>query len=349
MRDSFYTSTYLAEIVVTHIDKKNIHSVADFCVGGGELLRSAQAKWKDVEIYGVDISNDAISMLKEIHPAWNVEYCDFLNEGSRSNCKLLKDNFFELVLLNPPFTCKGSTIHKVKFEGADYNVSTAMFFLLESIKYLTPTGIIIAILPISVAYSQKDVKIWNALENKYNLAILEERDKQYFKACYPPNIIIASLNDFSIKKKVDIKEAIELKVKIKSIIRGQLSMNEIIEDPNSSKLLIHTTNLINNQIVNVIYKVKNNYPLIYGPGVVIPRVGNPKASKVCVLKQSDIYVLSDCLILIQTETQLEANELEKYIISNWSSFEKLYKGTGAKYITINRLRYYFNCTIEAKQ
>ena len=345
MKDSFYTSTYLAEILVNYIDKKEINSIVDFCVGGGELLRSAQAKWKDAEIYGTDISNDAILLLEERHPDWTVEYCDFIDDNSRASCEILEDRKFDLVLLNPPFTCKGSTIHKAKFEGADYSVSTAMLFLLESIKYLTPNGIIYAILPISVAYSQKDLKIWNTLETKFNLAILEERDKQYFKDCYPPNIIIVSLNDFRFKKKKDIRNTIGLSVKIESIIRGQLSMNEIVEDSTSTKLLIHSTNLRNNQIVDVSFKVKTNNQLICGPGVVIHRVGNPKPTKICTLKKSEKYVLSDCLIFIKTVTQLDANELKKHIILNWSSFEKLYKGTGAKYITLNRLRDYFKHTM----
>lgn len=338
MKDSFYTSTSLAEILISHIDKKKINSVADFCVGGGELLRSAQAKWKNVEVFGTDISKEAITNLEETHPDWNVECCDFLNEESKSNCKLLKDKLFELILLNPPFTCKGSTIHKVEFEGADYNVSAAMLFLLKSIKYLTPNGIILAILPISSAYSQKDLKIWNVLEKKYNLTILEERDKQYFKACYPPNIIIASLNDYSLMKKVHLTNRIELNVKIETITRGQLSMNEIIEDPNSKSLLIHSTNLRNNKIGDAIIKVKNNYPLISGPGVVIHRVGNPKPTKVCTIKETEKYILSDCLVFIKTETHIDSKKLKKYILTNWSSFESLYKGTGAKYITLNKLK-----------
>lgn len=345
MSDSYYTSTYLAEILVNYIDKKRINSIADFCVGGGELLRSAKSKWNDVEVYGTDISNDAISLLKERHPDWNVEFCDFISENSRASCKILEKRKFDLILLNPPFTCKGSTIHKTEFEGVNYNVSTAMLFLLESIKFLTLNGIICAILPISVAYSQKDSKIWSVLEKKYNLTILEERDKQYFKDCYPPNIIIVSLNDFSKKKKEDLKRNIEISTKIESIKRGQLSVCDIIVDNSSPNFFIHSTNLRNNQIVDVSYKVKNDYPLIFGPGVVIHRVGNPKPSKVCTLKDRDSYIISDCLIFIKTETHLDANKLKEYIISSWSSFEKLYKGTGAKYITLSKLRAFFSCNI----
>lgn len=345
MKDSFYTSTSLAEILISHIDKKKINSVADFCVGGGELLRSAQSRWKNIDVYGTDISSEAILFLKEMHPDWNVEYCDFINEKSRKSCKILKDKRFDLILLNPPFTCKGSTIHKASFEDVNYNVSTAMQFLLESIKYLTPNGIIYAILPISVAYSQKDLKIWNNLEEKYNLTIIEERDKQYFKNCYPPNIVIVSLNDFSKKKKEETRKPFELKVKIEKIIRGQLSMNELIIDSNSTKQLIHSTNLRNNQIVDVIHKVNNKNPIISGPGVIIHRVGNPNPSKVCTLKKNEKYVLSDCLIFIKTKTQFDANELKKYIILNWPYFEILYKGTGAKYITISRLSDFLCYTI----
>jgi methylase of polypeptide subunit release factors len=339
--DTFYTSSALADILISHINNQKINTVADFCVGGGELLRSAQMKWKDVKIFGTDISKEAISNLNERHPDWNVEYCDFLDEESKSCCKLLRDRTFDLILLNPPFTCKGSKIHKVEFEGLSYHVSTAMLFLLKSISYINAEGIIIAILPVSAAYSQKDHEIWNVLEAKYNLTIIEERDKQYFKACYPPNIIIASLNDFSIHKKTQSQNKIDSIIKIKEITRGQLSMNEIIEDTNSTKLLIHSTNLRNNKIVNVKYKVNNNYPLISGPGVVIHRVGNPKPSKVCAIKKTEKYILSDCLIFIKTETYTDSKELKEYILSNWTLFERLYKGTGAKYITLKRLKAFF--------
>ena len=344
MKDSFYTSTILAEILVNYVEYDKINTVVDFCVGGGELLRSAQSKWKDVEVFGTDISNEAISLLHKNHPDWKVEYCDFINDNSRLSCKILENNKFDLILLNPPFTCKGSTIHKTKFDGIYYNVSTAMLFLLNSISYLSPNGAIYAILPISVAYSQKDSKIWNILEQKHNMTILEERDKQYFKNCYPPNIILVSLNDFKNKKPKETRKSIEFRAKIEAIIRGQISMNEIIEDSTSTKLLIHSTNLRNNKIVDVSFKVQTNHHLIIGPGIIIHRVGNPNPLKICTIKKTDKYILSDCLIFIKTKTHQDADEIKNQIILNWSSFEKLYKGTGAKYITIKRLSFFLNYT-----
>jgi tRNA1(Val) A37 N6-methylase TrmN6 len=341
LRDSFYTSNYLADILVNYVTKEDVKTVADFCVGGGELLRSAQARWKNIDLFGIDICQNAISKLEKDHPDWNVECCDFLNEKSLSTCSFLDGKSFDLILLNPPFTCKGSTKHRIEFDSINFNVSTAMQFLLKSIRFLSPNGILVAILPISAAYSQKDLMIWKYLEQKFHLTVLEERDKQYFKACYPPNIVIVSLNDFSLHRKVSSKNLETINFEIESIIRGRLSMHEIIEDTNSGKFLIHTTNLIENEIVSAYCQIKNDIPLINGPGVLIQRVGSPLPTKICLLKKSDKYIISDCLIFIKTPKVEDAKKLKSFIFSNWQSFQNMYKGTGAKYITIDRLKDYF--------
>lgn len=338
MNDSYYTSAYLSEILISHVSFKDPKTVVDFCVGGGDLLKAAENRWPDIKLYGTDISKEAVENLTTEYHRWKVEYCDFIDENSRLSCKILRKKKFDLILLNPPFTCKGSTIHKTVFDNKEFHCSKAMLFLLESIRYLKRNGHIYAILPISVAYSQKDSKIWSYLASKYNLTIIEERDKQYFKNCYPPNIIIVTLNNYDITLNKAITESINTEIEIVSIVRGQLSMNDLIIDNNSNKYVVHSTNLRNNKIENISKKVSNNNSSISGPGVLIHRVGKPIKSKICVIKKDEHYILSDCVILIKTINDAEAGKLKEYIDKNWDIFEKLYKGTGAKYITLNKLK-----------
>lgn len=341
MKDSFYTSSDLSEILINHISLKNPQTVVDFCVGGGDLLKAAQNRWPNINFFGTDISTEAIENLTIEHPQWKVEYCDFIDEDSRLSCKILKKKKFDLILLNPPFTCKGSTIHKVKFENIEFHCSKAMLFLLEAIKFLKRNGHIYAILPISVAYSQKDSKIWSYLVSKYNLAIIEERDKQYFKNCYPPNIIIVSLNNYDLTSNNTYSKRLKPDIEILSILRGQLSMNELVVDENSNKYVVHSTNLRNNRIENLTYRVRNKNNSISGPGLLIHRVGKPIKSKICIIDKQEHYILSDCVILIQTINESEAEKLKDYIEENWDLFQKQYKGTGAKYITLEKLRTFF--------
>ena len=94
--------------------------------------------------------------------------------------------------------------------------------------------------------------------------------------------------------------------------------------------------------MGVKFQVGNNYSLISGPGVVIHRVGNPSPSKVCTIKKKESYILSDCVIFMKTATVTDSIKLQQYILSNWLLFENLYKGTGAKYTTLKRLRDFFD-------
>lgn len=223
MRDSYYTSTSLAEKLISYVADKHFLSVVDFCVGDGELLRAAQSICGNIECYGVDISKEVISKLRIAHPTWFVRTCDFTDGSARKKCQITNRRFYDLVVLNPPFTCKGSTINKVTFNGEEYRTSTAMMFVVEALQYMHENSILLAILPISCAYSQKDKKIWQALEERYNLTILEERDKQSFKKCNP-NIVLVSINDFSIKPKKKGNDNLTLNLKKYSLstFRGNL-------------------------------------------------------------------------------------------------------------------------------
>lgn len=346
MKDSFYTSTDLAEILVNYIGNCKINTVVDFCVGGGELLRAAQLKWANAVYIGTDISSQAISSLKLLHPDWEVDECDFVDENSRNKCSLITNKKFDLILLNPPFTCKGSAINKVIHNKTTYHVSTSMLFLVEALKYMAVDGQLFAILPISNAYSQKDKKIWDVLTDEYNLTILEEPKKQYFKHC-TPNIIIVSLNNFASKNTKKMDKRLKIDVDIVSMFRGNLSMYQIKDYELKGKPLIHSTNLRNNKIEDIKYYINREQSEVNGPAVLIQRVGNPNIKKMCVIAKNESYVLSDCVIALKTKSYKEAIKLLDILVENWDDFKLIYKGTGAKYVTIDRLAKFlgFNISI----
>lgn len=201
MKDSFYTPTFLANSLISYISHKNVFNVADFCVGNGELLRAASVKWPKVKCFGSDISKMAITQTKERHPNWSLSKCDFLNKRSRNRIlKAYNNNLFDLILMNPPFSCLGGTIHKVYLNDRLFRVSTAMAFLMYSLNFLSEKGSLYAIMPNSIAYSEKDKEAWNILVKNYNLNILNEPNEKYFKNC-SPNIILVSLNNIGCFKK----------------------------------------------------------------------------------------------------------------------------------------------------
>jgi tRNA1(Val) A37 N6-methylase TrmN6 len=190
--DTFYTPPELAQRLLSYVDCKKVNKVADFCVGKGELLKAAEAKFGRLKCYGTDIDNTIVDEIREHNSSWNIAVCDFIDEQSRKATSILKEASFDLILSNPPFTCKGSKINKVEFSGSIFHVSTAMAFLVESLRYLSKKGSLYAIMPASVIYSAKDKKLIEAINKKYEIELLEEREKQLFKNC-SPNIVLLKI------------------------------------------------------------------------------------------------------------------------------------------------------------
>lgn len=340
VRDSFYTPKVLADKLVSFVKSENFLTVVDFCIGDGELLRSAVDRWPRIKCFGSDISEEAIEITQTQHQDWTLSVADFLDQNSRNHSKIFQNNQYDLILLNPPFSCKGGTVNEVEFDGKTYFASTAMKFLVTSIRYMKPHGAIYAIMPSSVAYSQKDRILWDLLESKYNICVLDEPKSKYFRGC-TPNVILVSVNDYSQRSIQRNFSRISLDFKGLTVFRGKLSMNQV-EEKKSGDFLVHSTNLNSNSVHNLKTKVVNNLSKISGPGILIPRVGKPLSSKICVINEKETYVLSDCVIAIKTVTPIDAQRLFNYMIDNWIVIEGMYTGTGAKYITIDRIKQFLN-------
>ena len=335
--DSFYTPTYLAEQLVGYIPDCGIHSVADFCVGDGRLLAAAHQRFPNAMLFGMDIDQDVIKALLSQHCDWELRVCDFTNDEQVN--KIIQKEF-DLILLNPPFSCKGSIINIIEFEGMTFKVSTAMMFIMKALRFLSKNGTMYAILPVSCVHSQKDRKAWNYLESKYNAYILAEHNRITFSGRCAPNIALVSIG----KPNNNIPEIHRSSYKILSdavieVTRGSVRMQGLnYSECKKDVRLIHTTNLLKGRLTNVA-RIKGNYNRVEdGYGVLIPRVCNPKPQKIVLLKRKEKFVLSDCVIFLRTESVGKAKEVYESIMNNWQDFVQLYSGTGAQYTTIERVK-----------
>ena len=349
-RDDYYTPVELADKLVAYIPSNNFTTAADFCVGDGDLLKAVQKKFPFIKCYGTDIAEDAIKRLKLTHSLWNLAVCDSLDEIALQKVPFIGFQKFDLIVLNPPFTCKGSTVHKCEFDGTYFNISTAMLFVVKALQFKTGFGELFAILPSSCAYSQKDRQIWKYLEDYYNLQILEEPNRLYWKNC-SANIVLVSIGGKS--KTTTSKTTSQLGFKnlpILKIERGRINpVNATTQEGNDGVCFVHTTNLHNNEIVNSVRiknpsrKGSNRYgeQVCKGPAVLLPRVCNPNVGKVCVFKESVPFIPSDCVIVMSVSSIEDAQLVANCIIQRWNDFRVIYQGTAAKYTTMSRIRELF--------
>lgn len=340
--DSFYTPPLLADKLVKFIAPTKIVRAVDFCVGDGDLLKAVAKRFADVELYGTDISKDALEKLSKDFPFWHLGECDFRKDNSVKRIPFLKDGLFDLIVLNPPFTCKGSVVESITFEGVDFHVSTAMLFLLKALRFLTPNGGLYAILPISCVYSIKDRKAWAYLKENYNACILEEANKVSFTSKCAPNVVLVYVGHYKVNGQEQLCGFDFSSLPVTSIVRGVVRMQNLKFSRSKKAVpLIHTTNLQNGELVKLKRIIPGQSGVVGGSGVVIPRVCNPNANKVALLDEDVVYILSDCVIVLRTATSTDAEFLRRNIIIHWNDFVSVYKGTGAQYTTLERLNVLF--------
>lgn len=340
--DSFYTPQHLAKRLASFITERNIKTAIDFCIGNGDLLKAVQNRFDNIDFYGTDISQDIIKKISCENTSWTLGVCDFRSDESVAKVTFLKKGCFDLIMFNPPFTCKGSIIEKILFEGTEYKVSTAMMFVMRAIKYLSPKGGMYAILPISCVYSQKDRKAWNYLQANYNACVLEEPERVYFCNRCSPNIVLVYIGNQSKGHPYKKDVTMFSNITIDNVVRGSLRMQNLTYSNSKKALrLIHTTNIQKGKLVNLKRVLSGNQLVIDGFGVVIPRVCNPSPQKIALLDGRYSYVLSDCVMVLRTSTEKDAKQVYTHILNNWPSFANIYKGTGAQYTTIERVKTLF--------
>ena len=343
--DSYYTPSSLADKLVNYILPTQISRAVDFCVGDGNLLKAVIKRYVNAELYGTDISDDALKKLSGDCPNWHLSQCDFKMDESVENVSFLKKGLFDLIVLNPPFTCKGSVVENLVFEGEEYSVSTAMFFLMRALKYMAPNGGLYAILPISCVYSIKDRKAWTYLKEHYNACILEESNKVSFTSKCAPNIALVYVGHYRVNGIEKASTFDFSSLMVTSIVRGCVRMQNLQYSRSENAVpLIHTTNLRKRKLIGLEYILTGHKVLVDGNGVVIPRVCNPSPDKIVLLEGNTTYALSDCVIVIRTKNKVDAKRIQNSIIDNWSDFVSVYKGTGAQYTTLERLKTLFGKT-----
>lgn len=336
--DAYYTPSALADKLVGFVKEEKVETIIDFCVGDGGLLKAAGRRFQKVNLYGTDISCEAIRNLSLKNTEFNLSVCDFRDDNSITDVGFLNDALFDLVLLNPPFTCKGSIIERIELDGVNFKVSTAMYFLIKSLRFLSATGGVYAIMPISSIYSEKDRRAWEYLKSHYNACVLEESIKVAFSRNCSPNIAFVFVGRSKRHGLKKTESFLFRQLPVTYVVRGQMRMGDIeVSSKRKAVRLIHTTNMQQGKLVKL-RKILADKTLASGYGVVIPRVCNPNKGKICILDGLHSYVLSDCVMLLGTKSMQDAEIVRHQILSNWEEFKTIYKGTGAQYTTLSRVK-----------
>ncbi len=344
MLDSFYTPKDAAQKLVSGLGFAP-KIVGDFCAGGGELLRACEALFPKVQCIAIDKSRRAVKNIRAKHKGWRTFLADFLNDKDLARAGLAKSSC-DLVVLNPPFTCRGNR-YKIEFDGQVFSGGKALLFLTRAMSYVRKGGVLRAILPSGTISSERDALLVRYLKRVYRFRTYW-RSSQISFGGKMPNVVFVDMQKpmmQQIVKSVPPKKFVPPSY----LSRGCLNVVDAGTvrchgQRDDALRYVHTTDLRNGKICDAeFYVPKASHRIVSGPGVLLPRVGMPNRNKVCFMPSGCHFILSDCVIAIQCGSMRSAMQLKQAILRRWDSYRQIYVGTGARYTTMKRLSAFLSC------
>lgn len=343
MTDQIFTPSDLAHDLVklASLGGRELGLVADFAVGDGALLRAAIQRQPSAQILGVDINRATVHKLQAAHASWQIGSCDFLNPRSRASSPVLRRSRGQVstALLNPPFTCRGGRREHVTLYGQRLTCSVAMAFILTTLDYLSPSGVVVAVAPRGIEKSEKDAAAWDLLRSLGTAEVVGYRDRGAFPGTALRSLLLRFTRGAMAERRPAFRNPVATRDErpVVSLVRGTLQMHRV-QFTNTGMRLIHTTDLSDGQLGPEHRRTRESGRRCQGPVVLVPRVGRPMLSKIVRTTLHHEATLSDCVIALECASDDDSYRVRRAIEDRWAEFESSYGGSCAPYITLTALR-----------
>ena len=336
--DRFYTPGSLASTLTEALNFRNVNSCADPTCGHGQLLLSAEAQWPKARFLGLDIDRRAVRKVQRHRPQWTVSVGDMMSPISLSRTQIVRHgNTCELLLTNPPFSMGVSK--GVCRPGSSYRCSIAIAHILAAIELFQPTLGVGAIVPESLLYSDLDETARNELAIKWILEQVLSVPQSTFKGTSARSAVVM-LRPRDGESTSPLVEPICTLLNLSAdLVRGGLPVHKAVFPRKGGLPFIHTTDLValasgTNKTKRVTSYCRGQ---IVGSVVLLPRVGIPSIEQISPLKFTGSVQLSDCVIGIRFKSHNSATDAAKVMCNKFESLVNLYRGTGARYVTVQRI------------
>ncbi|MDQ2184817.1 hypothetical protein RBI13_06390 [Alcaligenaceae bacterium A4P071] len=339
--DKYYTPIEIACNAFERADLPTYPAVcADTACGTGRLLSAAEAVFEAKHCVGIDRDPRAIRELRRQKPDWRLYVSDLLKRH-RAPAANFSDGVrpVDLLVLNPPFSLGARKYVEVAYQGQEVKCSVAMAHVLRSLELFSPCLGALAVAPESMLFSQTDEHARELLSTKYQLRELASLSIYTFKGARVHSSFVQIKNACSGTAAVPRKTAKQGRIEV-SLVRGGLQMHAF-ERVESGALVIHSTAL-SALAVGDLSKIKDKTCLnvcgqVSGWMLLLPRVGAPKSENFQPCSFPNIVQLSDCVIGLQFNTKGAMLDAHERIKQKWDQLVLQYRGTGARYITMERL------------
>lgn len=341
--DRHYTPRELADSLLTNSDQFDPETVVDVTVGRGELLSAAERKWPQAALIGTDIDRTAVDWLRTNRPSWDVGRCNILSTRSRSRSGPLRrarESDRTLLLINPPFSVRGGTKTTVQFNGSQVSCSPAIAFLLIGLDLVGESGEARAILPEGSLFSERDSAAWQVIDGSWKRSTVAVNAPAAFPGCVAKTVLLrltradrTRRTRSSACRRLDSANA---GVGVR-VVRGTFQMHQL-DRTADGPVLVHSTDLAHHLVVLNGRRGHGQARTATGPALLLPRVGAITKSKLALLPAGTNVMLSDCVMALETHSAADAEALLKLFKRRFAFLQRHYRGTGAPFITLGRIR-----------
>jgi hypothetical protein len=313
---------------------------ADTACGAGSLLTAAEEVLQARYCLGIDNDPYAIRKLRRERPNWRLYVGDLLKRHRAPPIDFPDATYgVDLLVLNPPFSLGSKKYVSLKYFGTLVRCSVAMAHILRSLELLRPTQGAIAVVPESLLHSDIDQYARELLAQEFSLSELLQLSIYTFKGARV-NSSFVQFKAPSVRPAVPANTPRLFSKIPATIVRGGLQMHSFNRIASGTRV-IHSTSLKPIALNGIACATERTSVRAKGRMagwlLLLPRVGIPKEEAFRAFYSKHEVQLSDCVIGMQFSTKVGALCAQERIRANWQSLLGLYRGTGARYVTIDRL------------
>lgn len=340
--DKYYTPTAVASRALERAQLSERPLVcADTACGSGSLLTAAEDVLDAMHCLGIDNDSHAIRQLRRKRPDWKLYVADLLKRHRAPPVDFPGSDYcVDLLVLNPPFSLGPRKNIDVTYCGNRLKCSVAMAHILRSLELFKPRLGAIAVVPESLLFSETDSNARDLLSQKFSFTELMQLSIYTFKGARVNSSFVqlgAATEGFlpSLALEVNARDVIHTKV-----LRGGLQMHSF-ERGRGGVRVIHSTTLRPLADKGIVAATEMTSAMargrVTGWILLLPRVGCPHQDYFRVFNFKEEVQLSDCVIGLIFSSKVSATAARKRILDSWADLVSLYRGTGARYVTIDRL------------
>lgn len=342
--DRYYTPDSVARKLMEKCSfSESVALALDPSCGGGALLSAAEEALGVNGCVGIDMDRPTIRSLRRKKPHWTLSVANLLCDRSVKRSSVGKARVVpDLLLLNPPFSQSAVKFTSYRCStGEVFRVGRAMRFLLQAIELFKPSRGVIAIVPESLLFSELDESGRGLILSRFEMREIAALKSTTFKGARVRTVAVelkkgAGCMEPSLpSRKLTYSVSVELE-------RGGLPVH-LSERTDDGVPFIHSTDLLplaKGKLPSV--EVKSGRIARKGWILLLPRVGVPINSATRAVYLSRTVRLSDCVLGLWCEDRSIAREVEGILLWHWESLVQLYRGTGARYVTVARLKHWLD-------